>query len=104
MNQYIKEIGLLIFLVLLESQIYGQLNAFPITENNRKFTLVSTLDLLAKLPDTYIQPLQKQKSIFDVDKLPLFCKFEHKLYLKSKLNIRVRLGSLDYVNKLEGKN
>lgn len=33
----------------------------------------------------------------------IFCKLEHKLQLKARIPIKFRLGTLDYVNKLEGK-
>ena len=39
-----------------------------------------------------------------VNKLPFFCMMEEKMFKTSKLPVRIRLGSLDYVNKLEGKN
>ncbi len=32
-----------------------------------------------------------------------FCRLEDKMFKKTKKNIRFRLGSLDYVNKLESK-
>ncbi len=54
-------------------------------------------------------PKQNQKGIdlsvhtFNPKELPVFCKFEYKIQQKSKVNIRMRLGSLDYVNYLEGK-
>jgi hypothetical protein len=44
-----------------------------------------------------------QKSIYKFDDLALFCKFEEKVAQKSKLAMRVRLGSLDYVDYLESK-
>ena len=33
----------------------------------------------------------------------LFCKIEEKIEIKSKVPVRFRLGSLDYVNRLEQK-
>ena len=39
-----------------------------------------------------------------VNKLPFFCMMEEKMFKSSKLPVRIRLGSIDYVNKLEGKN
>lgn len=40
---------------------------------------------------------------FKASELPLFCKFEYKMEKSSKLNLRMRLGDLNYVNKLENK-
>jgi hypothetical protein len=40
---------------------------------------------------------------FNVNSLPFFCKIEHKMSAKARIPVRFRLGSLDYVNKLEGK-
>ncbi|GLR15712.1 hypothetical protein GCM10007940_03270 [Portibacter lacus] len=41
--------------------------------------------------------------IYSYDKLSLFCKFEEKVARNSNVNMRFRLGSLDYVNYLEQK-
>jgi hypothetical protein len=41
--------------------------------------------------------------IYDFEKLAVFCKFEEKVARNSNLNMRFRLGSLDYVNYLEQK-
>ena len=35
--------------------------------------------------------------------LPFFCKMEHLMSTQAKFPVRIRLRSLDYVNKLEGK-
>lgn len=40
---------------------------------------------------------------FNPADLPMFCKMEHNIWAKSSMNVRLRLGSLDYVNKMEGK-
>ena len=40
---------------------------------------------------------------FKADELPVFCKAEHYIQKKSGINFRFRLGSVDYVNSLEGK-
>jgi len=69
-----------------------------VVENPSK--LLSYQELLkgnTKIVDGY-----QQKAY--VEKLPLFCKLEYKLEEKYKVPVRFRLGSLDYVNKLEGKN
>lgn len=39
-----------------------------------------------------------------VKRLPLFCGIEDKMEKNAKIPVRFRLGNLNYVNKLEGKN
>ncbi len=90
--------------MLFHFQGFSQINIATKTEKPKKIELISPMDLLYKAPNTKATSIIKQRSIFDADKLPLFCKIEHKLAKNSKVNLRMRLGSLDYVNKLEGKN
>ena len=104
MTPIIRSLCIISVLVFFTSQGYGQILTKNTYTKQKKYTLISSLDLLAKLPNSKILSIKKQRSIFDADKLPIFCKFEHKLSQKSKINVRMRLGSLDYVNKLEGKN
>lgn len=42
--------------------------------------------------------------VYSFENLALFCKIEEKVSQKSNLAMRMRLGSLDYVNALEGKH
>lgn len=51
-------------------------------------------------PDLYGNQWTKQWKASD---LPVFCKAEHHIQQKSGIPFRFRLGSLDYVNTLEGK-
>jgi len=83
---------------------FGQQNNHLKKEKSKKIELISPLDLTFKMDAAPKTDIMTQRSIFDAESLPLFCKIEHKLSKSPNLNIRMRLGSLDYVNKLEGKN
>ena len=97
---------LIVALVILLVPIIGlaQYNNNLKTKEVSKLNLISPLDRLYKYPKGPKASMLQQRSIFEVEKLPLFCKIEHKLSKNSNVNLRMRLGSLDYVNKLEGKN
>ena len=99
-----------VFLVFLSMSLFGQdtlhvVQPAPVinVKQKKKFNLTSSLDRMANPMDVPTPSVIKHRSIFDVDRLPIFCKFEHKLAKSSNVNVMMRLGSLDYVNKLEGK-
>jgi hypothetical protein len=53
---------------------------------------------------THFLKKQKMPAAFCAAELPFFCKIEFKMDKKSAIPIRVRLGSLAYVDWLEGKS
>ena len=96
--------GLIVFLSVMCSSAFGQ-SQFTLGINQEpQIKLQSSFELNFKLPENAQQSVIRQRSIFNADKLPLFCKLEHNLTRKTNINLRMRLGSLDYVNMLEGKN
>ena len=104
MKTFIKYSLIALFIILLSNDGFSQINFDKTAQTQIKFKLISPLDLLYKVPESQATTIIKQRSIFDANQLPLFCKIEHKLSKKSNVNLRMRLGNLDYVNKLEGKN
>jgi len=48
-------------------------------------------------------PIRLLPENYYVNRLPFFCKKELQIEKITKIPFRIRLGSLDYVNELEGK-
>ena len=42
--------------------------------------------------------------VFSVDNLPFFCKLEYKMGVEKQYPLKIRLGDVQYVDQLEGKN
>lgn len=101
MNRVVQFLFLVAF-IGLSSTGYAQTK--PVAKKAKTIELTSKLDRLYIFDKPTNQSNIKQRTIFEVDKLPIFCKIEHKLAKSSNVNVMMRLGSLDYVNKLEGKN
>lgn len=72
----------------------GQEALLKIDQNDKRIDFRPQIDLL-KQNQTFTQSYATM--------LPLFCKIEYNFEKSSKINLRVRLGDLSYVNKLENK-
>lgn len=52
----------------------------------------------------YLAPVPKVPSCYDYHQLAFFCKLEVRIEKKVSIPFRFRLGSVDYVDYLEGKH
>lgn len=98
---------ILIFLLICLSLpiLSGQIKLPPTTEKVRFVT--KNLSVVGKNQNKTPPPKQVYfafvKKDHQYENFAIFCKLEHKLQLKARIPIKFRLGTLDYVNKLEGK-
>lgn len=101
-GQKIRSILALIVIMGGAMQLFAQ--SSNIVKEYKPVTYLSTFDL-RELDDSMSNE-QKQQPLMMLSKkceLPMFCAIEHNMEVKSRIPVRIRLGNLDYVNKLEGK-
>ena len=92
----------IIILTFISTSVWCQYTSIPvgqeaqlkIDQNDKRIDFSPQIDLL-KQNQSFTQPYANM--------LPLFCKIEYNFEKSSKINLRVRLGDLSYVNKLENK-
>ena len=86
--------------IYLEENLKAQKN------HNNSYSFSAFVDTEALRPFT-LNPLPLRmeviKANLTIQNLPFFCKKEFIFEKNTSVPLRVRLGSLDYVNKLEGK-
>jgi hypothetical protein len=54
-----------------------------------------------KTPPSVLTPIS---FVFSVNNLPFFCKLEYKMGVEKQYPLKIRLGDVQYVDQLEGKN
>jgi hypothetical protein len=74
------------------------LSKYQLSINTKEKT--SDLQQIVNLPDLNSNAWTKEWKSSD---LPIFCRAEHLIQKQSGIAFRFRLGSVDYVNALEGK-
>lgn len=105
MNLVIK-IALLLLCIFSYTSIFSQKSEDIELNKKWKITPVqySSVQMLNLGTDYSIDSTQIIiPSIFNFNKLPTFCKLEYFVEKQSNMPIKFRLGSVDYVNKLESK-
>lgn len=81
------------------SAVFGQryLNV-PVTDSLKLLRFQQKVNIPAGIN----QSLMTRK-VFEYEISPLFCKIEHKMNRKNRIPVYFRLGSKDYVDRMEGK-
>ncbi len=97
----IKHLWLFCLVCCCDSLI-GQHYASFVSENDlKRTTTLSRIDFKPKMISQDMKTTIKNRY---TETLPFFCRMEHNIEKSSKINLRLRIGDLNYVNYLENKN
>jgi hypothetical protein len=66
-----------------------------------RFKSVTTFNTKFKAPPSVLTPIS---FVFSLNNLPFFCKLEYKMGVEKQYPLKIRLGDVQYVDQLEGKN
>lgn len=104
-----------ILCILIATAAAGQVDSMGVGEKNislfpneliqKPLFAVTALDTVSSMANnTSLMFSQQTKAIPLVEyNTTIFCKFEHQLMMSSKLPLKMRLGDVQYVDRLEGK-
>jgi len=82
----------------LKAAVYGK--SAPLFSRSMRFDPEQIVHSSKKQPQTSLVFLPN----WSAEDLPFFCKIEHKWAKKARIPLKFRLGSVEYVDWLEGKS
>lgn len=86
--------------LLKRTLINGKILTYPWLKKAAPISRVASISEPQETPKT-LQPLRPDQY---VRSFGFFCQVEYKLEKTTRLPLRFRIGQLDYINRLEGKN
>ncbi len=92
-------LGIVTILMVHCSIALGQLSSSNVDKPT--LTYVSPLDILTYNDSLYQSNISIRVKNYKTQ--PIFCHLEHMMQVKSNIPVRFRLGTVQYVDKLEGK-
>lgn len=95
-----KSLTIIISLVFVAAFCNAQMNSDSIHLDTTKLLPLSSFFQPRISISKYNNPTLPK---YSVDQLPFFCKMEVKMEKKTKVPVKIRLGEVQYTEKMEGK-
>jgi hypothetical protein len=80
--------------------VMNDVDLYKFKSNNRDSFVLNPYTKF-KAPPSVFAPIS---FVFSVNNLPFFCKLEYKMGVEKQYPLKIRLGDVQYVDQLEGKN